>query len=609
MLSIKLFNSVVVNKDVKIHNILDLDTLKFGFILQPEVSVLPNLHTIIEYCRDMILSDAQFNQTFHKSWSKIEDSDTEELLRHQLMHYFTTYGFEAMGLYSDDTVYIPNEVLTIPEVVKIPLRVIKGVSQEEMINKCLVLLESGVALKSETIDDLLMLLGSLGKTFTRSDIDKIKNKEAKLKLSVIYNVLPNNNTEMLRMMIFKATDSTLIINDRETLTMITTSGLDISEMCMEYGLDKLSQSFLRYKRLFLTFKKAHKSNVPVVNKLRKLAITNHKPMAVDYLNNFVSLPKYTNKEVNEELDKVNNFRKIRLLYALHDRMNSPNNMLYKIRNGKSYAKSISNDPKPKGLDKKFSVVYKHLIDGLNLKGTKVLYPEGIEYVLPTTEKQFIGNFPSGTSIDIGEDAVVGIYWKNAGGAYDFDLGSIALEKVGWNSTYKNRDKTLLYSGDITTAPNGASECLYIKNSLSEPNLVLNNRFSGNVGAKYKFFVAKEKINKLSYNYMVDPNNILLQVDCVSNQSETNLGILIPTKTGVKFVLTDFNSGDTKTSYVSDQSEMIRDYLFHTYKSRISLRDVLRDAGCVFVTEDADIDLTVTNLDKSTILDLFISGES
>jgi len=80
----------------------------------------------------------------------------EQLVMEQLIHYFTTYGFKDMGIYSEESVYIPSEKLDIPELKEdIKLTVIKGYTKEELKEKLMKMLSSGIALKEDTIKDVL----------------------------------------------------------------------------------------------------------------------------------------------------------------------------------------------------------------------------------------------------------------------------------------------------------------------------------------------------------------------------------------------------------------------------------------------------------------------
>ena len=92
---------------------------------------------------------------------------------------------------------------------------------------------------------------------------------------------------------------------------------------------------------------------------------------------------------------------------------------------------------------------------------------------------------------------VGIYWEDAWGARDLDLSGLNIAgKIGWNSDYNQGDGNLMYSGDITSAPNGAVEYLYANKGLKNPTLVQNNVYSGNNNCEYKIIVGKgDKINR------------------------------------------------------------------------------------------------------------------
>ena len=46
----------------------------------------------------------KWNQCFHKNFSVVANSSIEELIFQQIIHYFTTYGFEGLGIYNADKV-------------------------------------------------------------------------------------------------------------------------------------------------------------------------------------------------------------------------------------------------------------------------------------------------------------------------------------------------------------------------------------------------------------------------------------------------------------------------------------------------------------------------
>jgi len=115
------------------------------------------------------------NATFHKSWKKVKEAPIEQLYLEQIFHYITVYGFENLGIYDEKSVYITYEKLEIPELTEnVRLTLIKGYTKNELKEKLLNLLKSGVALKEETIKDVIEIANYV--ELTEKDIINIKNK-------------------------------------------------------------------------------------------------------------------------------------------------------------------------------------------------------------------------------------------------------------------------------------------------------------------------------------------------------------------------------------------------------------------------------------------------
>ena len=117
---IKLFKAVEVKKkDNSSLPYLRSETIMYGFILDSNIYYTysePEIKNIIKIVKDeYFVSGQQANSSFHKSWDKIANASIERLVFEQIVHYFTTYGFEALGIYNSDSVYIPQEELNIPD--------------------------------------------------------------------------------------------------------------------------------------------------------------------------------------------------------------------------------------------------------------------------------------------------------------------------------------------------------------------------------------------------------------------------------------------------------------------------------------------------------------
>lgn len=623
---IRLFKAVEVKTKEKIEgkNPILEETIKRGFIFSPVVasnysySELSQLIPIIE--RECGLTAEKMNSSFHKSWKKVRDADIMQLVIEQLVHYFTTYGFERLGIYDEDSVYIPNEKLEIPELTEgINLVVIKGYTKEELKKKLLSLLQSGIALAEDTLKDVVDLATYL--EFGEEEISTVRNKEARAILYDYLLLIPKNPVEFLRYAIYKSTNKSLLIKDDAMIEEIKKKdNLNIlnifSKYKNEYGLEKLAEIFLRFKPLFLAFRTNKRMKI-ITNRIRKLAKRYHKPMPRDYLNEITWMIKkgeeIDREKLETELSKVTIFRKIRLAYALKFRTKDVNSILYKIRNGKGWATSFQFDEKPK-VKRVLGIVMDSIVTDLDVKDKKVYIPDYMTYALPATEKQFTGDFPSGSYVSIPRDMVFGIHWENVGShRVDLDLSLVNPEgKFGWDANYRSEDGDILFSGDMTDArkPKGASELFYVARQAMNSYLLLVNyyNYDSEVEVPFKIIVAKQELSKLPKNHMVNPNCVLSIAKTKINQKQKVLGIFTTTTKECRFYFAETYLGGSISSSTSEFAEHARQFLFAYYRNTINLGDVLEMAGAEMVDskEGCDIDLSPESLEKDRIIQI-LSG--
>ena len=163
---------------------------------------------------------------------------------------------------------------------------------------------------------------------------------------------------------------------------------------------------------------------------------------------------------------------------------------------------------------------------------------------------------------------------------------------------------LMYSGDITDAPNGAVEYLYAKNGLNEPTLVNSNVFSGQGNCEYKIVVGKG--DQIDYNFMMNPNHLFLDTKCQSIQRQTILGILIPEKERQTFVILNFGAGQCRVSGNSEITLTATKALFQQWNNPLSLKEILVafDGEIVEKVENADYNLSLNNLQKDSFINIF-----
>ena len=585
--TLELFNGVLFHTPKPTQNQNHVEYLD-GYIITP--GAIWAREIILDFYREQKLNGKQLNQTFHKSWNVIKYSSRQELLQQQIIHYLSTYGTNFQ-----DEVYIPNEILKVPDL-KISYKVVHAYTKKQLQEKCLEMLQSGIALKSETIDDILhLLLDELQYEFTGKE--NIRNKEAICKLVELYSILPDDPVEFLRYVIFRSTGETLLIKSPDLINKVKNSVFNPIILFNKYDLKKLSQIYNRFKPLFL----AYKNKCPrTINKLSKYSKKYHKPLVINPINLVTQHP--LKEEDVPWLENATIFSLFKALQACYTRIHKQDHFTYRIRNGKSFTKK-NKKANQKVCTYNFNFIIRFLVTKYNQTGHKFYFPKNIRYALPTSEKMFVGNIPTGTKF-IGKKLVVGIYWRNDWGAYDLDLSAINLAgKVGWNADY-NQQGTLLYSGDMTSAPNGAVEYLHADKGLSYPSLIQNNVYHGNNDCEYKIVIGKG--SNISHAYMINPNNLMAEVKCQSKQKQTVLGFMLPADNKQEFVLLNFGAGAARISTNSPTSEMALKALFQQYEKSFNMETLISYLGGEIVEdkEKADFDFSIDNLQKDSFLKPF-----
>ena len=584
MKTLKLFNAVIAKPSKE-----SVFWSEKGLVIEPEA--LWAKKKILRFYKNEKLDGYGLNKTMHKSWKKILTTPRFNLLKEQINHYLSTYGSAFQ-----DEMYIPNEVLDIPDA-KVAFKVVKAYEPAVMTAKCLGLLQSGIALKEETVDDILsVLVGELSYRFTGNE--NIKNREAVVKLADMYGVMPEDTLEFFRYIIFRVTGDTLLIKNEEVIQAIMESKFNPAVQFEQFGLEKLAAIFNRFKPLFLAFKP---KCATTINKISKLSKKYHKPLVVNPLN-LVTSVFITDKDIHW-LDNATPFALFKALSACYTRMQGQYAFAYRIRNGKSFVKTNTNSGV---VWSNYEFILDYLKGRFKLKGIKVFLPRDVEYALPTSEKMYVGNIPTGSKF-YGDALAVGVYWENQWGAHDLDLSGLNIGgKIGWNSDYKQGEGYLMYSGDITDAPNGAVEYLYAQYGLNEPTLVKNNVYSGDGNCEYKIIVGKG--DKLDYDYMMNPNNLFVEAKCQSVQRQTILGLLLPEKGRQCFVLLNFGAGQSRVSGNSEISILATKALYQQWSNPISFRELISELGVEIVSdkEKANYNFALEALQKDSFLKVFTS---
>jgi hypothetical protein len=395
--TLRLFNAIQVND--KNNNYFDESifkrTIQNGYILD---SAIHSTDTLLNKVEKIVgISGEKANASFHKSWKVIKDSSIEALVIQQIIHYFTTYGFESMGIYGKDFVYIPHEKLELPEITEdIKLTFVKAMTSEE-ISESIVMLGSKIALSKETLEDIMVIIKT--NEYDAQFIKKIGNRELKSLLYEFYDILPDEPVEYLRYVITKITGETLLIKNKYLIELIKKSDYQMLDSFLENAPKNLASIFFRYKPLFLAMKSIS-HNKTFFNHLRKNANYMHIPLSTDYLGDITNQIKNNKLDLHtlyEHLENVNIYRKIRLAYALNFRLYCKDSIVYKVRNGRGWTTDFSWDTNANNVvDDALNIVLDSIANDMvdNVYGKVIYIPENIHYTLPATEKQFSGFLPS-----------------------------------------------------------------------------------------------------------------------------------------------------------------------------------------------------------------------
>jgi hypothetical protein len=597
--SMRLFNSVVSTR--KSPSPENFEVLKdYGLVLS--ASALPLRDEILEYLRTDRVSTRQMNQTFYSCPAEVESKSFEERLSDQLTHYFSTYGLRALGIDSS-FMYVPNdwEKINVPE--QLTFRVVNGVSPKVLIAACLKMLKSGIALKQATIEDILVVLKGCGYEFTGDEV--VANKEARILICGATGILPKDGEELFRYLVFKATGLSLLVKDKKTFDAIKASNYVIPNLS-DGQLIELSKSFNRRKEYWMAFKVANRvGNASVVNKITKLSKSNHKPLKVDILSNLTNLREVNVKDLNSAIKAASLFKLVRAANALKLYEAPSKRKYYVVRNGRSFVKgSDKTYSNRKVLDKLIKEIRKR-IDTTK----KVYIPEGLQYVIPTSEKQFTGEVPNFSTVEVDytdRDVLVGVYWENGSHHhvdYDLSMNSLGGGRIGWNRSWCDSDIT--FSGDLTNAPDGAAEWLVVK-KIDTAWGIVNNLYSAYGGEGVPEFTVmvgygrKEKSSNYC-NYFIDPNDLLFSAKITPDRKQTTVGVISPSGEGkMRFILVNTSNGNKNVSDGSGTVSLL-EALLPRAENTLKLNDFVNLCSD---PSEADLDLSPNKLSKDTLLSLF-----
>lgn len=327
---------------------------------------------------------------------------------------------------------------------------------------------------------------------------------------------------------------------------------------------------------------------PYINRIRRLAKTNHKPLSDINVQNYSKL--HAEGRITEALDVVKK-ASLRQLIKLNNYMTdlckrqTDDVAVYNIRSGSIFVdeKSHANtDYAHTGWFMVFNELRRRLAG--KLAGKTYFIPHYINYAMPVSEKQLIGSMPYGTLIHCPAKKAftAAIAWENyKNERTDLDLHLTGEQSYGWNSGYRANDSAILYSGDMTDATNGAAEAFYFKPQSDDTYVLSVNNFTGYDGVPFKFFLTEKKFKACanSSTAPVDVKDALFApIELTFKDSEN---MMLGVFADGDFL---FYSGTTSGRIPNTYMKSGRKAMYNKTRNVLSVRQFLELAGAKVVDE-------------------------
>lgn len=412
-----------------------------------------------------------------------ENSDPIELIQKQILHYFEIYGLDIPGLFNLEVT--KGKVVT--------MTYVRGVSLAELSEMIRKLLYTNAPVK-----DAVVLKDIIRHFKVAYNINEVKNNELRVILFDVKNDTYTSGDDVVRYVCWKATNSALLIKSPNVLRAVKMySTADAFVDLLSKHVEPLARVFNRHKAIILSLKT--KKNKSVINRISRLSKTLHMPIVEAFNKRFVSEALNGKIKDYSVLNKLSVRDKFKFLNLLEYKKQNNTDDAFIIRNGKVHLEKNRPTFSTKKIDLVIDEVIKSLaLDFSGLDGKNILLDKDVDYGLPISRKQTVGNLPYGTTVTVKDGEISsGIYWENAGGARDLDLSAIDSRgaRTGWGAySGYDRKNPITFSGDVTDATNGAMEFMTSKTSLKQSYGLFVNIFAGNPNSK-AFIVVGNKTEK------------------------------------------------------------------------------------------------------------------
>lgn len=398
-----------------------------------------------------------------------KNASIEYLLTKQILHYIETYGLESPGLF--------NLEVTKGKIASIAY--IKAVTLAELTKKVTALIEG-----NRPIKDVKPVVEVIRDYNIKYKLNEVANNELRIALYDGKAAFESGD-DAVRYICYKATDDTMLIKSKKVIAAVKASEKISVEFLEQHALP-LAQVFNRHKKLIMAVK--NKKTASVINKISRLSKTEHVPVHEPLSKHFIASVIKGAAPLNA-LKKISLRDKFKYLNLIEYKLLNKDYDSFNIRNGKIWTEA--GRPQLKSGD--LCVVREEVLmsigeDLKGLKRKKILLDANVEYGLPISRKQSLGNLPYGTKVRAKggkEELSAGVYWRNEWGSVNqrIDLDLTAIDdggnRTGWGgySAY-NKNEKITFSGDMTDATDGATEFMVVNPENSNRYGLMVNIFSG-----------------------------------------------------------------------------------------------------------------------------------
>ena len=411
-----------------------------------------------------------------------EKGNLVDLISKQLLHYIEIYGLNTPGLFNLE---MDNGKI-------MSLNYVQGITEGELGAKVEKIIRTNAPFKD--VEALVKMIGNYGIQY---DISTVANNELRVNLFIGETDTFANGDDAVRWLCLKATGDSLLIKSEEVRSKIGDFKWNGLNGFLDRHAYQLAGVFNRHKKLILATKRPETR--AVINRISRLSKRHHVPIREAINKTFIARALADTNFDFSVLDRIGVRDKFRYLNLLEYKVLGNSHDVFFVRNGKVFVRDGRPAPNWVQINRVRKAVLASLWSNLShLGGKNILLDSNVKIGLPISRKQAIGNLPYGSRVNVGDNGIsAGIYWENRWGARDLDLSTINTDgnRVGWGQMSGYGDNQVIFSGDITNAPEGAMEFMTSKKS---KHGLFVNIYSGTVGCKMEVVVGTDDANKQTW---------------------------------------------------------------------------------------------------------------